>query len=89
MLDRATRARGQAGARRVCLARASAEAQPLADGSVHVALVNGIFNLNLARRAIFAELARVVAPGGRAYAAELILCGPLPASETSEASWFA
>jgi SAM-dependent methyltransferase len=69
--------------------RASAEALPLADGSVDVALVNGIFNLNPGRSRIFAELARVVRPGGRAYAAELVLRGPLPESERTDANWFA
>ena len=55
-----------------------------------VALVNGIFNLNPARREIFSELARVVRTGGRVFAAELILRGPLPAEvRSSEADWFA
>jgi arsenite methyltransferase len=71
-----------------CLAEA--ERLPLADGSVDVALVNGIFNLNPARAAIFGELGRVVRPGGKVYAAELILSRPLSAEELgSEANWFA
>jgi arsenite methyltransferase len=73
----------------VFLARAAAERLPLADGSVDVALVNGIFNLNPARAAIFAELARVVRPGGRVHAAELILCEPLADEDRTEAGWFA
>jgi arsenite methyltransferase len=89
MLRRAHQARSGSGADAVSLCRASAEALPLAGASVDVGLINGIFNLNPAREAIFAELARVVRPGGRVYAAELILREPLPASEVSEASWFA
>jgi SAM-dependent methyltransferase len=89
MLRRAQRAQEAGDAGRLVLCRASAEALPLQDGSVDVALVNGIFNLNPARRAIFDELARVVRPGGRVYAAELILQEPLPPSEVTEASWFA
>jgi len=58
--------------------------------SVDVALVNGIFNLNPSRKQIFCELARVLRPGGKAYAAELILAGPLPPNVTqTDADWFA
>jgi arsenite methyltransferase len=89
MLRRAQRARDANGADQVSLCRASAEALPLADGSVDVALVNGIFNLNPARQAIFGELSRVVRSGGRVYAGELILREPLPPTELTEASWFA
>jgi len=72
----------------VCLAEA--ERLPLASASVDLALVNGIFNLNPARSAIFQELARVVRPGGRVHAAELILSRPLSVQEQgNEANWFA
>jgi ubiquinone/menaquinone biosynthesis C-methylase UbiE len=73
----------------VAWCRASAEALPLADGSVDIALVNGIFNLNPGRARIFAELARVVRPGGRVHAAELVLREPLPEVERTDANWFA
>jgi SAM-dependent methyltransferase len=78
-----------AGARNVTWCRASAEALPLADASIDVALVNGIFNLNPGRSMIFAELARVVRSGGRVHAAELVLRGPLPEAERTDANWFA
>lgn len=69
---------------------AEAERLPLADGIIDVVLINGIFNLNPARSAIFAELARVVQPGGVVYAAELVLRRPLPPETTDqEADWFA
>jgi arsenite methyltransferase len=86
--DMLARARG-AGADRVAWCRASAEELPLADGSIDVALVNGIFNLNPGRSRIMAELARVVRPGGRVHAAELVLRGPLPEAERTAANWFA
>lgn len=55
-----------------------------------VAIVNGIFNLNPARDAIFRELARAVRRGGAVYAAELILTQPLPPeTRASERDWFA
>src|SRR5947208_3280116 len=67
-----------------------AERLPVSDGSIDVALVNGIFNLNPARAEIFRELARVVRPGGAVFAAELILHEPLPpTTRFSEADWFA
>ena len=53
-------------------------------------MINGIFNLNPARQAIFRQLARVLRKGGTVYAAELILREPLPPEvQASEAEWFA
>jgi len=67
-----------------------AESLPLADKSIDVALVNGIFNLNPQRKEIFSELARVLRPHGRAYVAELILTGPPPeGAHATESNWFA
>jgi arsenite methyltransferase len=67
-----------------------AESIPAATGSIDIALVNGIFNLNLARAAIFEELARVTRRGGLLFAAELVLKRPLPPEVTpSESDWFA
>ena len=89
MLMRARCAARQADARNVLLCQASAEDLPLSDGSIDVALVNGIFNLNPARKAICRELARVVAGGGMVYAAELILIEPLPEEQRNQSNWFA
>ncbi len=75
-LDRARRAASEAGIDNVVFCRGDAERLPMEDGGVDVALVNGIFNLNPARGAIFRELGRVVRPGGEAYTAELILRRP-------------
>lgn len=67
-----------------------AEYLPLADESMDVAMVNGIFNLNPKRKEIFSELVRVLRPQGRAYVAELILTGPPPEGDhASESNWFA
>lgn len=90
MLARAHKGAVEARTANVCFCRAAAEALPVKDGSIDVALVNGIFNLNPWRDAIFAELARVVRSGGAVYAAELILREPLPPDVgESEADWFA
>lgn len=90
MLDRARAAKAQARIGNVGFSRADAERLPLRDGVADVALVNGIFNLNPGRAAIFGELARVVRPGGAVFAAELVLREPLPpTTQFSEADWFA
>ena len=89
MLGRARQGAAECGAT-VTFSRGDAERLPLDEGSVDVALVNGIFNLNPARAEMFRELARVVRPGGSVYAAELILPEAVPsAGEFDEAAWFA
>ena len=88
MLRRARGAAAEAGLDHVQFQRAEAERLPLPDGSVDIALVNGIFNLNTARAAIFRELARVVRPGGAVFAAELILRGSAPAEPARLSDWF-
>lgn len=90
MLARARRAAVMADAGNVAFCSAAAEAIPLRAASIDVAIVNGIFNLNPRRREIFAELARVIRPGGEVYAAELILREPLRADEAAgDDNWFA
>jgi ubiquinone/menaquinone biosynthesis C-methylase UbiE len=90
MLQRARQAAVEVGINNVEFRQADAENLDLADASIDVALVNGIFNLNPTRDQIFRELARVMRPNGAVYAAELILCEPLPAeTQASETNWFA
>jgi SAM-dependent methyltransferase len=90
MIGRARRAAGADGSTLVEFLEAPAEELPIGDASADVALVNGLFNLNPARAAIFRELARVVRPGGSVYAAELILREPLPDHVLRDQSnWFA
>ncbi len=90
MLARARRCALAAGIANALFLRADAEHLPVASATVGVAMVNGIFNLNPARKAIFRELARVVRQDGVVYSAELILSKPLPPDEKrSETNWFA
>jgi len=90
MLARARQAADEMQARNIRLCQASGESLPLRDGCIDRVLVNGIFNLNPYREAIFREVARVVRPGGRAYVAELILTQPLPReTRITEDDWFA
>jgi arsenite methyltransferase len=89
MLTRARRAAATAGVSNVDFNVGDAEAVPAPDASIDVAVVNGIFNLNPQRERIFENLARVLRPGGRAYAAELILERPMPpARVTDPGDWF-
>jgi arsenite methyltransferase len=90
MLVRAHGAASEVGLGNAIFCCADAEALPVRSGSVDIALVNGIFNLNPSRTAIFRELARVLRSEGLVYAAELVLREPLPPEiRDSEANWFA
>jgi len=90
MLARALQAVIEDGALNVELRRGDAEAIPLDNECVDRVLINGIFNLNPARDAIFREVARVVRPGGCVYASELTLNEPLSDEESvSATNWFA
>jgi len=90
MLARAHLAAIEARIENVTFCRAEVEKLPIKSGSIDVALVNGIFNLNPLRSDIFAELVRVLRPGGAVYAAELILRELLPQEVLdSEPDWFA
>ncbi len=90
MLARSRKAVEQAASDNVVFLQASAEGLPIKDDTIDVALVNGIFNLNPAREAIFRELARVLRPGGTVFGAELILREPLaPDVRFDEKNWFA
>jgi arsenite methyltransferase len=60
---------------------AEGTALPLVAASVDAVVVNGIFNLNPAKDAVLAEVARVLKPGGRLVAAEIVLTAPLPPGE--------
>ena len=89
MLARARHGAATAGFE-VTFARGDAEHLPLDAASVDLALVNGIFNLNPARAAIFQELARVVRPDGAVYSAELVLQEAVSKPDRfTEAEWFA
>ena len=90
MLGVARKTAGSLGCTNVQFALGDAESIPAETASIDVAMVNGIFNLNPERSAIFAELARVIRPGGLLFVAELVLRGPLPEGVAgSETDWFA
>ena len=86
MVERARQAITEAKATNVDLYLADAERLPLADRSIDVAIVNGIFNLNPWRGEVFAELARVVRPGDRSTQASscCLLPGPTGSSRRQQ-----
>ena len=89
MLERAAESSRALGATNVAFVRADAERLPVDSASVDVVLVNGIFNLNPRRDAIFQELARIVKPSGSVFGAELILRAPLTEDQRAgDANWF-
>jgi len=90
MLSRALQSVKDSSLDNVRFCRADAESIPAKDRSFDVAIVNGIFNLNPARDAIFRELARVVRREGLLFAAELVLKeGSAKEALSCDANWFA
>ncbi|MEW6440992.1 MAG: methyltransferase domain-containing protein [bacterium] len=55
-----------------------AEALPLESGWADLVISNGVLNLSPCKESAFAEVARVLRPGGRFQAADLILVKDLP-----------
>jgi len=54
---------------------------PLDGASIDAVIVNGILNLNPDKQALLSEVYRVLKPGGRLVAAEIVLTAPLPPEE--------
>lgn len=60
-----------------------ANALPLPDGSVDLALSNGVFNLCLDKPRVLAEVFRVLRPGGRLQMADILLDDSVTANEVA------
>lgn len=60
---------------------AEADSLPAGDGSVDVAISNGVFNLCLDKPKMLAEVFRVLRPGGRVQMADILLYEEVTAGE--------
>lgn len=68
--------------------RGEMEDIPLEDGSVDVVISNGVINLSPRKSRVFAEVLRVLKPGGRLCVADLTVEEDLPPQIlTSDAAW--
>jgi SAM-dependent methyltransferase len=78
MVERARKAAETAGFRQVEFRKGDATALPVADGSIDVVSSNGVLNLVPEKERAFAEIVRVLKPGGRLHLADIALDVELP-----------
>jgi arsenite methyltransferase len=77
MLAKARSAAVSMGAPNVEFAEAEAERLPFPDESFDVVISNGVIDLIPDKEAVFAELHRVLAPGGRLQIADVTIQNPV------------
>jgi arsenite methyltransferase len=84
MLERARENAARAGATNVEFREGRLEALPVEDGSMCAVTSNCVINLVPDKAKVFAEVARVLRPGGRLVVSDIVLDGPLPESVASD-----
>jgi len=65
------------------------ESLPIDDQSVDVVLSNGVVNLAPDKRRVFAEIARVLKPGGRLYLADVVVARELTSAARDDVDLWA
>lgn len=88
MLDVAARNAAAAGVTNVRWLQGGMESIPLPDASVDVVVSNGVVNLSPRKSRVFAEMYRILRPGGRFSLADIVLDDDLPPEiATDPAAW--
>jgi SAM-dependent methyltransferase len=88
MIEKARRNASLLGLHNVEFVRAGIEKLPLPDGSVDVAISNGVFNLCPNKPGVLAEAFRVLRPGGRLQMADILLHDDVtPEEVTHKGEW--
>jgi len=84
MLERARANAARAGVSHVEFREGRLEALPVEDGTMCAVTSNCVINLVPDKGRVFAEVARVLRPGGRLVISDIVLDGPLPESVASD-----
>jgi arsenite methyltransferase len=78
MIERVRKTAADANVRQVEVRKGDATSLPVADGSIDVIISNGVLNLVPEKERAFAEIIRVLKPGGRLHLADIALDVELP-----------
>ena len=77
MLEKARRAAADMGAEQVQFVEGEAERLPFESGSFDVVISNGVIDLVPDKAAVYGEIFRVLAPGGRIQVADVTIQNPV------------